>query len=349
MTGPEITSEQTDDLLARGLRRRWYALCPSRFVTAEKPLGIRRAGEHLVLWRDADGKVCVQDDRCPHRGAALSVGHHHGDRLVCAYHHVEILNDGTVAAVPGMSDCPLVGEKLVRTFPAIEFRDAVFAYFGDAAQPDPPSFLPPEQLRSEAWSAFLAYAEWECPYRYVVDNLLDPMHGAFLHTGTETLGKGNRQARFRFRDTTHGFHFEKDNQTNVDFDAVEFFDDGGQFHFSIEIPYPATGSPGGNFWITCYCTPIDDTSTAFFAWRSRELDGWQRDVWRFLYKNRWEERHYFVMIQDRDLLEAIHNDAEDFENLYQHDTALVRVRRQWREQAQRQLAERATDEVRERQ
>ena len=302
-----------------------------------------------MLWRDAEGKVCVQDDRCPQRGAALSVGHHRGDRLVCAYHHIEILNAGTVAAVPGMPDCPLVGEKLVRTFPSIEFRNAVFAYFGDTAQPDPPPFLPPEQLRLEAWTAFLAYAEWECPYRRVVDNLLDPMHATFLHTGTETMAKGKRQGRMRFRDTAHGFHFERDNQKNVDFDAVEFFDDGGQFHFSLEIPYPATGSPGGNFWIICYCTPIDDTSTAFFAWRSRKLDGWQRDVWRFLYKNRWEKRHYFPMIQDRDLLEAIRDDAETFENLYQHDTALVRVRRQWREQAQHQLAERATDEVVQRQ
>ena len=339
MTGSQVTSEQTDALLARGLRRRWYALCPSRFVTADKPLGIQRAGEQLVLWRDADGKICVQDDRCPHRGAALSSAHHRGDRLVCAYHHLEILNDGTVDAVPGMPDCPLVGEKLVRTFPAVEFRDAIFAYFGDPVKPEPPPFLPPEQLQQDSWTAFLAYAEWACPYSRVVDNLLDPMHAAFLHTGTQTMAKGKRQARMGLRETAHGFHFEKQDQKNVDFDAVEFFDDGGQFHFSLEIPYPETGSPGGNFWITCYCTPIDDHHTAFFAWRSRKLNGWRSDVWRFLYKNRWEERHYFPMTQDRELLEAIRDDAELFENLYQHDVALARVRRQWRQQAENQLAE----------
>ena len=45
------------------------------------------------------------------------------------------------------------------------------------------------------------------------------------------------------------------------------------------------------------------------------------------------------MTQDRKLLEALRDDAETYENLYQHDIALTRVRRQWRKQAEAQLAE----------
>jgi phenylpropionate dioxygenase-like ring-hydroxylating dioxygenase large terminal subunit len=335
---PRVNAADVDALLARGLRNRWYALCPSRFVAADKPLGIERAGERLVLWRDRTGALHVQDDRCPHRGAALSLARHRGDRLECVYHSVEVLGDGTVAAVPGMRDCPLVGQRLVRTYPAIEHRDAIFAYFGDALHPEPPPFRPPRPLDGDEWTSFLAYAEWNCPYGRVIDNLLDPMHAAFLHVGTHSMAKGRKTSRMRIVDRPNGFRFEKEDQSNIDFDWVEYFDDGGQFHFSLEIPYPATGSPGGNFWIVVYCTPISAGATAFFAWRARRLTGWQRDVWRFLYKDRLEERHYFPMIQDAEVLESIRDDAGDFENLYQHDVALARVRRQRRQEAEAQLA-----------
>jgi phenylpropionate dioxygenase-like ring-hydroxylating dioxygenase large terminal subunit len=50
----------------------WYAIAESREISPNKPLGIRRFGIDLVLWR-ADDKLVVMVDRCPHRSAKLSL------------------------------------------------------------------------------------------------------------------------------------------------------------------------------------------------------------------------------------------------------------------------------------
>jgi hypothetical protein len=106
----------------------------------------------------------------------------------------------------------------------------------------------------------------------------------------------------------------------------------------LEIPYPKTGGPGGNFIIVGSYTPISPTLSCAFHWRVRKLPkGWERDTWRFLYKNRLEARHWHVLEQDRVLIENMEPDANQHEQLYQHDLGIVRLRRHLRKLAQEQL------------
>ena len=72
---------------------------------------------------------------------------------------------------------------------------------------------------------------------------------------------------------------------------------------------------------------INAHQTAVFFWRYRMVTGWERDTWRFLYKTRLEDRHWVVLEQDRVMLEAMAQDADQAENLYQHDLGVVRLRR----------------------
>lgn len=333
--GQRVRHEDVEALLAIGLRNKWYPLCPSHFVT-ERPLGLCRAGERLVVWRDLQGAPHVLDDRCPHRGVPLSLARNLGDRLACIYHGVEVDGEGVVLAVPGEPGCSLVGKKAVRRFPACEINGAVFAYFGDARHPEPVPFEPPEQLTSDAFGSFLSYGEWKIPYRYMYDNNMDPMHGTFLHKVSHSMSEGSQVAQFAVSETQHGFLFKKTDQQDVNFDWSEYGDTGAQW-CRLEIPYPATGGPGGNFGIIFMATPIDETSCASFFWRFRKVQGWQRNVWRFLYRNRLEARHWAVLEQDRALMEATSPDADRRENLYQHDMGVVRLRRHWRQQARAQL------------
>jgi phenylpropionate dioxygenase-like ring-hydroxylating dioxygenase large terminal subunit len=331
------TDQEVQASLATGLRNRWYPVLPSRFVEAGgKPVGLTRLGEKLVLWRDVKGVVHAQTDRCPHRGVPLSRGQNEGDRLRCNYHGVEVAPDGTVLAVPGQPGCPLEGKKAVRTWPAVECAEAIFVWFGDVLNAEAPPFLPPEQLAGGAFSSFCCYADWNASWRYIYDNLMDPMHGTFLHANSHTMYQGETSAHFVTRDTPRGFIFEKDTQRDVNFDWSEFLDDGA-LYVRLEIPYPKTGGPGGNFGIVSVITPIDATSSACFFWRFRKVERWQRDVWRFLYRTKLEPRHWQVLEQDREMMDGVGLGLERHEMLYQHDAGLIRLRRYLAREARAQI------------
>lgn len=337
--GPRTVSLTTAaDVLAHGLRDQWYALCPSTAVTSGALVRLHRAGVDLLLWRDASGAVHVQRDRCPHRSVPLSRGVHLGDRVACNYHGVQVDGTGTVVSVPGSPGCALEGRRAVTTFPSAERAGAIFAWITETGAEPAPLELP-EQLAGGEWEAFCCYVEWDAPYRFSLDNLMDPMHGAFLHRDSHSMFGGKREAVFQVRDTATGFVFSKTDQRSVNFDWSEWIDDGYQA-VRLDIPYPPTAGPGGPFAIVAMLTPIGDDRHAAFFWRCRKVSGWQRDSWAFLYRVLLEERHWNVLEQDREMLDVMPPDADAREGLYQHDIALVRVRRLLRHRAERYVRER---------
>lgn len=331
----EVSEEDVEALLSMGLRNRWFALCPSGFVT-DRPVSLFRLGLKLVLWREPDGTLHVQDDRCPHRGTPLSLARHLGDRLSCIYHGVEIGGDGKVLAVPGSPGCKLEGQMAVKTYPSREIAGAIFAYVGDALHAEPVEFNPPPELAGPEFERFLCYTEWHTPYRFLVENNMDPMHGTFLHKQSHSMATGATQARFEVRRTDKGFVFEKSTQRGVNFDWSEWVDDGAAY-VRLDIPYPKSAGPGGSFGIISMSTPIGHRMSAHFFWRNRKVRGWQRDLWRFLYRNRLEARHWRVLEQDRVVAEALEADASEREFPYDHDVGVIQLRRWLKREAEGQL------------
>ena len=329
-------ADPIDAALAVGLKDLWFPICPSGFVQSS-PVSLRRLGYKIALWRDASGKVHALEDHCPHRGAPLSLGVNLGDRLACAYHGVQVRCDGTVMKVPGSPGCKLEGSRAARMFHTAESNGAIFLFNAkDPALSEAPPLQLPEQLTSPEWSSFLCYTEWGCDYRYVIDNVMDPMHGAYLHKQSHTMAEGDMTAEFQIRELPQGFIFEKKGQRDVNFDWTEWMDSGIHI-MRLEIPYPKTGGPGGNFSIIGSYTPIDARTAGVFHWRCRKVSDWQRDTWRFLYKNRLEQRHWNVLEQDRVAVENMEPDANRREHLYAHDMGIVRLRRHLRRLAEQQI------------
>jgi phenylpropionate dioxygenase-like ring-hydroxylating dioxygenase large terminal subunit len=336
-------ADPVERLLALGLRNLWYPVAPSWMVGAA-PAGMTRLGEPIVVWRDPAGAVHALEDRCPHRGARLSLGWNLGDRLACWYHGIEIAGDGTVVAVPAVEGCPLEGKRCVKSYPCLERHGAVWVWFGDALHEAPAPLELPDELTSPAYANFLCTAGWRCSYRYAIDNVMDPMHGAYLHATSHSMGRGDKRATMRVTKTAHGLMFEKVGQRGVNFDWTEWGDTGAHW-MRLAIPYRPDAGPGGPFTIVGCVTPVDADNCRVFFWRIRKVEGWQRDLWRFLFRNRLEGLHWEVLEQDRVLLENLDADARDREFLYQHDTGLARVRRLLEDGAAQQVAALAAAET----
>lgn len=331
----EPTREAVEARLRLGLPNRWYPILASERAGA-RPLRLQRFGEKLVVWRDHGGGIHVQEDRCPHRGAPLSLALNCGDRLRCIYHGIEIGTDGRILSVPGEPGCALQGRQAVKTYPAREAKGAIFIWFGDALHPEPAEFTLPIQLQDGPFEAFLCSYEWQATWRSVFENNMDPMHGTFLHAKSYTMYQGAATASFRTRVTETGFVFEKADQRDVNFDRSEWYDAGVMF-CRIDIPYPPLGGPGGNLYILFSGTPIDAVTMAGFSWRCRQVTGWQRDLWQFSYRLRLNALSTAVLEQDKRVLEGTEPDAPSREMLYSHDVGLARIRRSLTQEARKQL------------
>ena len=335
--------EELERLSAFGLRNHWYAIAASYEVT-DKPVGFTRLGEKLVLWRDEASAVHALEDRCPHRGIALSIGEVHNDNLKCAYHGVQVDGDGVVVEVPAFPECAFAGEKMVRDYPVFEHYQIIWAYFDDEAHLDPPPLELPVELTSPDWCGALHSADWEGHYQYVYDNIADPMHGSFLHGMTYMQSRGNKTDHMEIEETGHGFEFYRKGQQETSFDWMEFIDTGSSKYMRARIGFPPTGGPGGPLCIVFYTTPIDENNTRIFAYRFRQVSGWQADLYHFMYKTRFRTFMDNVLAQDKMALKAM-PPWPPKENLYQHDIGLVRIRRAFQQQAESQARELVGNEV----
>lgn len=167
----------------------WYPILECHEIAVGKPFSCERLGLELVLWRDSQGKLHCQLDRCPHLGAALSKGKLVSDRLVCPFHGFEFDAEGGCAHIPanGKEGRIPAGMQL-RTFPVCEVHGFVWIWWGPvrADYPEVPFF---ESLLT-GWRYGTVAVDWPTHYTRAIENQLDVAHLAFVHHNT--IGAGGR-------------------------------------------------------------------------------------------------------------------------------------------------------------
>jgi phenylpropionate dioxygenase-like ring-hydroxylating dioxygenase large terminal subunit len=80
-------------------QRGWWPVALSADLGAQ-PLGVRLLDQPVVLWRHASGQAVAMADRCPHRGAQLSLGRVLGEVIQCPYHGWTFEPSGACRAYP---------------------------------------------------------------------------------------------------------------------------------------------------------------------------------------------------------------------------------------------------------
>jgi phenylpropionate dioxygenase-like ring-hydroxylating dioxygenase large terminal subunit len=147
--------------------------------------GPRRAillGEPLAIFLEADGTPAVVSDRCPHRGASLSLGAVVGGSIQCPYHGWEWSGSGACTKVPSLVDQGQIppGAR-IDTYPSRERWGLVWAALEEPLG-EPPGFACFEE---ERWSwAHGTSFELPVDIGVMVENFRDVAHFAFVHRGS---------------------------------------------------------------------------------------------------------------------------------------------------------------------
>jgi phenylpropionate dioxygenase-like ring-hydroxylating dioxygenase large terminal subunit len=318
--------EGVEEGLKNGLRNRWYVMLPSDKL-GKSPVAVRALGEDLVVYRDEKGKARCFIDFCPHRGAPLSLGEVVEGQLVCGYHGIAYNGEGNCVAVPAEGpDSKLIKRLKLKGYPTTERVGLVWAYIGEVDLFPPPPLEIPAELEDESWTGFICHAYWKTNWLVALDNLADPMHAPFLHGKSYTLRYGVKQDRMVIVEMPNGFRVEREKQKGVNFDWSELGDTGAMW-CRLDIPYPKSAGPGGPLRIVGFITPNDETASDVYFLRYRQVQGWQRKLWRTLYKTRLEANHWHVLEQDRLMMEKVSLKARLNEKMGQTDIGVIRLRK----------------------
>ena len=238
------------------LQDRWYVIADAAQVRAGRPLALRRFGESLVLWRDAQGRVAGLPDRCPHRGVPLSHGKVREGNIECPFHGFRFDGHGQCVGIPSEGDDPGLVSRY-RT-PALELREAhgwIWLWRGQPREQYPEieyfDAVQPGDVRHTT------SVVWATNYIRVIENQIDFTHLAFVHA--TTIGAGMPKTKI----TVH---------TKVDGDRIRAWADDprrirpGQREGYVELLAP-------NAWILTFApnmvnvaafVPIDETHTEIY-------------------------------------------------------------------------------------
>ncbi|MFC7459589.1 Rieske 2Fe-2S domain-containing protein [Hydrogenophaga defluvii] len=156
----------------------WPVAQVSAAVSA--PFPVRLLDHDLVLWRDGQGRLAAAHDRCPHRGARLSLGRVCDGQLECPYHGWRFDADGPCRHVPALPDFVPPASQRLRTVGVREAHGLIWVCV-DGDSGDLPAFSTESDSRLRKLNCGPYDVATSAPR--IVENFLDMTHFAFVHEG----------------------------------------------------------------------------------------------------------------------------------------------------------------------
>ena len=232
----------------------------------------------VLFYRAEDGRAVAIEDRCPHRGAPLSLGCLKGDTVQCGYHGFTFDTDGSCVNVPSMK-APLAAAR-VQAFPVIEQPPFVWVYLGDPDRIDdvpPPPRLP--WTEDAAFGVIHGRMDVDANYMLLKENVLDLTHFGYVHATTfkitdwidpPTFSTEGETTSYRQTFTRSplppvfaeplgvpaGTPYDRENYGSFLSPALQIA--------AVDLKDPDSGAVTGRFRVSHATTPIDTTRMYYF-------------------------------------------------------------------------------------
>ncbi len=232
-----------------------------------QPLQVQIAGEKIVLFRRPEGEVAALLDRCPHRGARLSLGTVTPDGCIeCPFHGWQFDFTGANRLVPLAPEANR-SELGATPIPVREIGDFIWIYTAPGLiaprEPNVPvSLSDPKLARSHVERV------WHVHWSRVMENMLDAPHLPFVHR--RSIGRTYRKHMspssrmdITWEDTPWGGR----TQANLTSDRSGGFIE----YFKPNIMVLHIAIPGRHLRIHALVVPVDQASTRLTITASRDF------------------------------------------------------------------------------
>ncbi len=169
------------DNCSPGLSRAWFAVALATEVGAD-PLSVSILGVGWVVLR-MDGELVAFLDRCPHRGAPLSIGSSNGSVLRCGYHGWEFDGGGMCSLIPALgADATIPPTARLTEAAGVQERYGLVWVAPETPVAGLPEFA--EWENSSFDTAWSEPRQTSAGAAQLCDNFLDAAHIPVVHTGT---------------------------------------------------------------------------------------------------------------------------------------------------------------------
>ncbi len=259
------------------LRHFWHPVAYSTEVT-DKPHGAMLMGEKIVIAR-LGGEIVAMQDRCPHKGAALSLGQIVDCKLECPYHGWQFDDKGDCVRIPAREEMATVMNRKVRKYHATEGAGIIWVCLADQPKYAPPVF--PEQHDPEFRVLQGPTYDWKTSTPRRLENFVDFAHFSFVHDGTIGSRENPRVEAVKVWREDNVMRFDrsgvKEPGVGKKKELLGITDDWIEPTNVYHVTMPHTVHlkrifPNGKRYILFMAaSPVDATTTRSFWWQARDF------------------------------------------------------------------------------
>ncbi|GIF45779.1 Rieske-like 2Fe-2S protein [Asanoa ferruginea] len=172
------------------LRQSWHPIGVSADLEPGKARPLRILGEEFTLYRGRSGKPYIVGSRCAHRYTWLHTGWVEEDNIRCFYHGWKYDGGGQCIEMPAENEAFAKKIKIPH-YRAVDYAGLIFGYFGDEDVPPPMwSFPQFDDPGNHLVSSIRPPGVWPMNYFQALENGVDPVHTAFVHSKSEPHWNG---------------------------------------------------------------------------------------------------------------------------------------------------------------
>ena len=174
-----LTQVGTGTAMGQLMRRYWVpALISKEIEVSDGPqVRVQLLGEKLLAFRNTDGKACLINEFCSHRGVSLYFGRNEENGIRCAYHGIKFDGNGQCVEVPSAPQA--CARMHIKSYPCIERGGVVWTYMGPPEnRPEPPEL---EWCMLDESQVYVTKRIQYSSYLQAMEGGIDTAHVSYVH------------------------------------------------------------------------------------------------------------------------------------------------------------------------